>query len=226
MICCRSTATPWHSSPVRPAARPNPKRGPPIPDLLLLAAAWTAWCLVHSLLILPAFTDRLRRRLPGVARWYRLLYNGFAGLSLIPVMVFERSLRAEPLLAWSGPWRLLQAVLVAAAIALFLLGARGHDVRRFLGLAPATGPGRLDTTGILGQVRHPWYLGGILLIWAVDLTSVVLVRNGVLTTYLLIGAWWEERKLIAEFGDAYREYRRRVPMFLPRLRRRRAINDR
>ncbi len=203
----------------------SPSGGRPIPKLLLLAAAWTAWCLVHSLLILPALTRWLSARLPGCYRYHRVAYNVFAMVSLIPVVLFDRSARGEPLFAWDGAWSVLQAGLLLAAVVLFVLGGRGHDFRRFAGLAqiagqPQAGDGVLSTTGILGYTRHPWYLGGILLIWAADLDAAVLVRNAVLTVYFVAGAWWEERKLVVEFGDAYRAYQRRVPMFLPVWRRR------
>jgi protein-S-isoprenylcysteine O-methyltransferase Ste14 len=78
-----------------------------------------------------------------------------------------------------------------------------------------TRTGGLDTSGILGVVRHPWYAAGILIIWARPLDMAVLVTNAVLTTYLFAGTILEERRLVAEFGDVYREYQNRVPMFFP-----------
>jgi len=39
-----------------------------------------------------------------------------------------------------------------------------------------------------------------------------------LTTYIIIGAYFEERKLLNEFGDAYAEYRQHTPMLIPGLR--------
>ena len=38
-----------------------------------------------------------------------------------------------------------------------------------------------------------------------------------LTAYIFIGAHFEERKLLLEFGDAYAEYRRQTPMLVPGL---------
>jgi protein-S-isoprenylcysteine O-methyltransferase Ste14 len=42
-----------------------------------------------------------------------------------------------------------------------------------------------------------------------------LVGNGVLTVYIFVGTLIEERKLVHEFGDAYRSYQERVSMFVP-----------
>jgi protein-S-isoprenylcysteine O-methyltransferase Ste14 len=35
------------------------------------------------------------------------------------------------------------------------------------------------------------------------------------TVYVLIGVWFEERDLVRHFGDAYRRYRKEVPMLVP-----------
>lgn len=42
-----------------------------------------------------------------------------------------------------------------------------------------------------------------------------LLSAGAITSYLLLGSRLEESKLIAEYGDAYRDYRRRVPALFP-----------
>jgi protein-S-isoprenylcysteine O-methyltransferase Ste14 len=38
---------------------------------------------------------------------------------------------------------------------------------------------------------------------------------GATTGYILIGIWFEERDLVAQFGDRYRAYRAQVGMLLP-----------
>ena len=78
----------------------------------------------------------------------------------------------------------------------------------------ATGGG-IDSSGVLSVIRHPWYTGLVLLLWARDLDVSGLVASGVLTVYILVGTLLEERKLVREFGDAYRGYQRRVSMFVP-----------
>lgn len=69
---------------------------------------------------------------------------------------------------------------------------------------------------IYNHVRHPLYLGWALAFWAIPTMTVGhLLFAGVLTLYMAGAAVIEERDLIAHFGDQYREYRRRVPMFVP-----------
>lgn len=50
------------------------------------------------------------------------------------------------------------------------------------------------------------------------MTCNLLALNLGLTAYVLIGAYFEERKLVSEFGEGYAEYRRRTPMLMPGLR--------
>ena len=74
----------------------------------------------------------------------------------------------------------------------------------------------MNTSGILGYVRHPWYSGGIALLWGLPtLTNVTLITRLILTAYLVIGALLEERKMRALLGEPYLEYCRVTPMFLP-----------
>ena len=71
------------------------------------------------------------------------------------------------------------------------------------------------------RVRHPLYLGWTLAFWATPtMTLGHLLFAGTLTIYMGLAALVEERDLIAAYGAKYEEYRRRVPMFLPRLGRR------
>jgi protein-S-isoprenylcysteine O-methyltransferase Ste14 len=75
--------------------------------------------------------------------------------------------------------------------------------------------------GIHGYVRHPLYLGTFLLIWGFFLLfpyGSLLVTNIIITLYTLLGIFYEEKKLIRDFGEKYESYKREVPMLFPKLR--------
>ena len=68
---------------------------------------------------------------------------------------------------------------------------------------------------MLGYIRHPWYLAVFLLLWTSNQNTGSIIINGILSAYLVIGTLLEERKLVLEFGDRYREYQHNVSMFIP-----------
>ena len=79
---------------------------------------------------------------------------------------------------------------------------------------------RLRTPGLYRYVRHPIYLGWTMVLWATPVMTVShLVFAGGMTIYMLIGIQFEERELVARLPE-YEQYRRKVPMLVPSLRKR------
>jgi protein-S-isoprenylcysteine O-methyltransferase Ste14 len=79
-------------------------------------------------------------------------------------------------------------------------------------------PGKLVTSGFYRVMRHPLYTFGLLFLWLspnVSVNSFVLYLA--LTVYIFIGAYFEERKLMREFGQEYTDYKSVTPMIVPGL---------
>jgi protein-S-isoprenylcysteine O-methyltransferase Ste14 len=171
-------------------------------------------------------TEYLKRRLGNRFRFYRLVFNLVAAVTLIPVFVYGQSIRGEVIFCWEGFMIVFQVLLLTVAILLFFAGARHYALLQFLGLrqirtgasdSVLTETGKIDTTGVLGMTRHPWYLGAIIFIWADyhSLDVATLITNIVLTVYLIVGTVLEERKLLIEYGEDYRTYQNEVSMLIP-----------
>jgi methanethiol S-methyltransferase len=193
-------------------------------EYLILALLWIIFCFLHSALISVSVSDYFQRKLKETYRFYRLFYNIFSIVTLIPVVIYSRSIRQEPFFVWNGYLLSVKYLLILTGILCFVLGAQRYSASRFFGFAQIkegkspnliNKSGKLSSRGILGVVRHPFYAGIFPLIWANDLDVTALIINVILSIYVVIGTLLEERKLIAEFGDAYLNYQQRVSMLFP-----------
>jgi protein-S-isoprenylcysteine O-methyltransferase Ste14 len=192
--------------------------------LLLVVALWILWCFFHSLMIASAVTAHVKDKLGDRFRFYRLYFNAFALATFCPLALYSFQPKELPIFVWDGALVLVQYGMLSLSIFLFLAGSKHYSLLSFLGLAQiregesnptlSTRP-VFATSGILSIIRHPWYAGALLFIWSRDLGLTALFTNLVLSLYLVIGAFLEERKLIKEFGDDYRHYQNRVSMLVP-----------
>lgn len=194
--------------------------------LFILGMLWLLWGTLHSFLIEPGVVDRLQRQLPFLSRYYRIGYNSVALITVLPLFWYSRTISAEPVFSWQDWGVLLRYFLLVVAIFLFSSGAKRYDLQDFLGVRQLRSGQRhlllsedaaFPAVGVHGVTRHPWYLGSLLFIWTIlpRYSSGELVAVIVLSGYLLVGTWSEERKILRNYGEAYRLYQQNVSMLFP-----------
>ena len=163
---------------------------------------------------------RFWRRM-GLAATYLLLLAGCAAVSLL-LFAWRDALLAVEFGTHPALWA-ATAVLYLAAAAVEVQARRHLRPRILVGvpeLKGEAGPTDLLDQGIYARIRHPRYVGitlgylssaclaNYLFLWA----AVPVLLLAIHTIVLM-----EERELVLRFGDAYVEYMRAVPRYLPRL---------
>jgi protein-S-isoprenylcysteine O-methyltransferase Ste14 len=199
-------------------------RRPLIEALAIDLGLLGAFAIQHSGMARPAFKGWWTRIVPEAAE--RSTYVLVSSLALIALFVLW-----EPIggLVWQvpeGPWQALMIGLYAFGWLLLLYATFLIDHFDLFGLKQAWRrllnkpyePPKFRTPGLYKLVRHPLYIGWLIIFWAAPTMTVAHLVFAVMTTaYILIAIQFEERDLVSAFGDDYSAYRRRTPMLMPRL---------
>jgi len=181
------------------------------------------WGVIHSVTASLRVKDWARRVLEDTGiRFYRLVYNLFSVISFIPILWLMVALPDRMLYQIPAPWVYLSLAGQIAAIVLLVLGVLQTDTLSFVGLRQLfeenERPSKMVIHGLYRWVRHPLYTAGLLFIWLTPVMSMnSLIVIIAVTVYIIIGAFFEERKLEREFGAKYTEYKAVTPMLIPGL---------
>ncbi len=180
----------------------------------------------------PFFVDHFWRLIYcGLSYW--ALYYGVAELHWARNVEYDVWLFDYPDWLWQ-----IIIVLHLGSIAFLYAAFLQSDYLEFLGLkqayrgllkalgrAPPTpdiklfGTHRLEVRGVYGWVRHPMMVAGLLFLLTSGPSLNNIVYIAMYTAYMVIGGYYEERRMIKMFQDDYRRYQRRVGAFFPYFRR-------
>jgi protein-S-isoprenylcysteine O-methyltransferase Ste14 len=185
------------------------------------------FALQHSLMARPFFKKWLTRFVPEPAE--RSTYVLMSSLALIAMFVFWQPLGGN---VWTVTDPTARGVLWGAfafgwllvLVSTFLINHFDLFGLRQVWLQLVGKPYThvaFRTPGPYRYVRHPLYLGWFFAFWATPTMTLSHLVFAVMTAgYILVAIQLEERDLVAHLGQAYRDYRRRVPMLVPFTRRR------
>jgi len=207
----------------------------PMPLTPAAALWWNALLLLvffaqHSVMVRRPIRARLAKVIP--VRYDAAFYAITSGLALTLAAVLYQRVSAPPLFVLHGYSRFMVDMLAFLAVAFFawgIIALRTFDpfglgpIRRHLRGSPAPAsnamPSHAEALVIRGPyrwVRHPLYAAAIILLWATPEMSLGrLVSAALWTTWIMVGTVLEERDLVADFGEGYRQYCKRVPMLVP-----------
>jgi len=205
-----------------PTALDGPASGPLGAALAVNAGLLGLFAVQHSVMARGWFKRRWTRLVPKPIE--RSTYVLFSSLALILLFWQWRPMGVEI-------WSVEHPMGVALLRALFAFGWTLVLVSTFLIdhfdlfwlrqvwlslLGRPYTPRAFVTPGPYRLVRHPLYVGWFFAFWMTPtMTLAHLVFAVATSAYILIAIQFEERDLVREHGDTYREYRRRVPMLVP-----------
>ena len=189
---------------------------------IILVVCWLLFGLFHSVLAANWWKRLVQQRLGAQYKYYPFSYSVFAAVTLIAILVYQVSLQSQLLYVAPGWVKLLLCLPLVAGLYTMGLMIRKY----FFSLSGISvfytkqASAELELGGLNRYMRHPLYSGTLLTIWSLFFISPS-IKNVlaclVLTLYTVWGARLEEKKLVAQFGEKYIAYKKRVPMLLPRL---------
>lgn len=190
-------------------------------EYLGLAVFWLSYFVIHSVLALTSIKNHFFSMGISPMR-YRLLYNIIALITLIPIIVYSSWINSEYVISPGNLTKYTGLLLAGWGVVIVRLAFKSYDTKAFLGLHNLEKENEFTTSGLLKYVRHPLYSGSILGVMGYFLYTPklsTLISTGMIILYFLIGIRFEEKKLIAQFGQAYLDYKKNTPMLIPRFKR-------
>lgn len=189
---------------------------------LVLVIFWASFYFLHSV-----FADmKIKRKFKGWLGpkfiWYRLLYSLFATIHFLGIFVFTGTLQEIPIFATFPLASYFGYMLATFGTIILVKSFQKLSPFEFIGFSPSdefTKADRLVVSGLHAHVRHPIYSALILIFVGYTLVQPMpssMVHLGMLIIYLPIGIYQEEKKLIEKFGQAYIDYKKKIPALIPR----------
>ncbi|MGJ8664222.1 MAG: methanethiol S-methyltransferase, partial [Marinicella sp.] len=197
---------------------------PTLQALMINLGLLSLFAVQHSGMARKGFKDWIKQFIPEAAE--RSTYVMLSNIALFTLMLFW-----EPI--GGVIWQVESQFAVTVLISLYMSGWALVFISSFLinhfhlfGLqqvwfnfkGKVIPAGKFTTPSLYRFVRHPLYVGFIVLMWSATTMTVAHLLFAVMcTAYILVGIQFEEKDLKDELGDDYAAYQAEVPMIVPRI---------
>lgn len=187
---------------------------------LLMILSWVLFYSLHTALASGKLKRFLEAKWPQEMKWYRLFYTSFSTVLFIGILIQSLFLPYQVFIQSSPNLNYVGYMLATLGVVLTSRSLKEISFSSFLGLSgdnPDTSEG-LVIRGIYAKVRHPLYLGLVLIFigyFLVSGTIGALIHLSCLIVYLPFGIYFEEKNLLRKYGSAYLDYQKSVPPFFP-----------
>jgi len=153
---------------------------------------------------------------------YRLYYTLFAFAGFAAIIYYLLIIPSHRIFQ-TNIFTMIIGGMLAASGALIVATCIRKYFFQLSGLRSLTRENKNNELMIMGihkYVRHPLYSGTFVFIWGLWVlipSASLLITDIIITIYTLIGIRFEEKKLVNEFGEGYKEYQQQVPMIIPKF---------
>jgi protein-S-isoprenylcysteine O-methyltransferase Ste14 len=189
---------------------------------IILAAGWILFCIAHSVFASLRFKQFAGRWMGTQYKFYRFYYTIFAFISFAVIMIYLFTMKSFRIFESGTAVSIAGTIVALSGFIIMTICIRKYFMRLsgIKALLENKAEQELMITGIHKHVRHPLYLGTFIFIWGLLLLYPywsLFIADAIITIYTLVGLQFEEKKLVEEFGEAYKIYKQKVPMLIPRF---------
>ena len=196
-------------------------------DVLIIIILFSIFGYVHSLLASIKIKIWIRKVFGDLIAFYRLLYNLFTFFSLY--LIYQYSPKPHIMIYdLPNPYDLIVLIPQFLSLAGVFWSFKYICLKEFLGLdqikrfiekrytTELDEEFTLRIEGLYKYSRHPVYFFSItFLLFRPVMDLFYLTFFICIVVYFYIGSYYEEKKLVRQFGEVYEQYRKNVPRIFP-----------
>ena len=193
-------------------------------SIIILVLCLAGFAAIHSLMASLRF-KRLAMRIFGqrVEKLYMPIFSFVAVLTISPLAYLFYKNPGEIIYIVPSPWRwvMVGGQLIAGIITLraFTDAPQRFKMRAQLSAPNTPEAGSLNIRGIYRWVRDPFTFSTLIIMVLTPFMTTNLFAIYIVTViYLYLGSLHWETRLVAQFGDEYKEYQKHVHRIIPKLR--------